>query len=85
MNNTRNHFFKPNDNNAKDDKNSTSTGHKNKFKTDTKLGLTNNSNWPKIKDFSNENKLDFGKTNFKFNTRAIFTGDPVINLSKYLF
>ena len=77
MANTRNNFFKQNDYSSikdKDEKTSTSTEHKNLFKTNSKLATIN---WPKVKDLSSEPKNDFNKTNQKFNTRGIFTGDPV--------
>ena len=75
LNKTQTNFFKEQDFNQKDEKNSTSTEHKNQFKTNSKLGAVN---WPKIKELSNEPKI-FVKTNQKFNLRSIYTGDPVKN------
>jgi len=76
MNNTQTNFFKQTNQtnfSHRDEKNSTSYD-KNRFKTNTKSGT---SNWPKIKDLTGENKIDFRKTNQKFNPRGSYKGDPV--------
>ncbi len=72
MNNTQTNFFKQSHYTHRDDKNNTSSEHKNKFK---KTGI---SVWPKIKENSSEQKLEYGRSLQKFNTtRSSFNGDAV--------
>ena len=81
MNNTQTKFFKQSKYSTRDDKISTSYDNKNKNSIHTKT----TSNWPKIKDYSGDQNVEFGKT--KINMRNSFIGDPVyiFIITEYLY